>query len=142
MIDKLLAHPWQFLIVALGIGVILYSMGKFVPHPLKFLLDLVRIFVKEFDPRHDGLPVERINALIMCAFLVLCLLALFLENSPSAVRQALGVDDGSGISGLTILCLLLFVLSAVLSPAWIWHVRREGEAVRRARELLEFLAGR
>lgn len=139
MIDKLLNHPLEFLLVAVGIGIILYCAGKFVTHPLRFITELVRILLGEFDPKGDRLPVERINAVIIAIFFVLAVLSLIFEQSPSGVSQAVGAQSSSSVPWVTILCLVLLALAAFLSPTWILLLHKEQATNRDARRLLDLI---
>ncbi len=140
MIEKLLDHAFQFLLVAAGISIILYSASKFTPYPLSFVLRLVRIIISEFDPKSDQrFPIERINAAIFCVFLVVFLLCLFVCETPSGLSQAVGGETVANVHILTIVALILLALTAFISPAWVWRLRQEEAADQKARDLFSHL---
>ena len=136
--NLLLNHSWQFLLIAVGIFIIVYALGKFIPDPFKFLIDLMKILVGEFTKK-ERIPAERMDALIVLGFLITTLLCAVCEFVPSVYKQLVGSDVPSGkteTQSYFLPCLIFFFITAILSPVWIYILQREQRLLRRAENAL------
>ena len=131
----LIEHSCEFFLVALGLGIILYCAGKFIPPPLKFISDMVKTLIKEFKNYKQNISIEKINVIMMILFFILSLLTGLCELGPSAFKQALGFDEAEHTNAQCfIACLIALLISTVVSPLWILIIKREQHLIKISRE--------
>lgn len=135
MIDILLKNSWQFLLVACGIGIILYSVGKFAQYPFQFITDLVKIFIGEFDLKKEHSSLERMNAAMVILFFILSILSLIIECSPAALEQCIG-NAKSKFPYISFTLILMLFISFIISPTWVRSLTNEKKIITKAREYL------
>ena len=137
----ILEHSLDFLFVSIGIALVLFSAGKFVPQPLSFLKEITEILIYEFIPKRGKMPIERINVGIILIFFILALLCALLEIAPSALQQSIGkIGQQETFPYCFLSCLLLLLVSCIVSPTFIWLSRREYGASVEAQKMLKVLA--
>lgn len=135
MLDKLLAHPFAFVCICVGIAIILYSAKKCCPHPFDFVKEIVKILLKEFSGSNkERTALERIDAIIICILFVLVIIFFFFETSASVIDQYFGSAAPYSMPVLTSVTLAVLFLAFFISPTWVYLLNRQNRVDRIAKE--------
>lgn len=137
MLDMKLTDALVFLLVAIGIGIILYSASRFTKHPIRLITDLVRILVGEFQSNKDHTSIEKFDIIIIMVFFILSILAMIFECSPSLIGQIFGDDSSSKTPIITIVCLVFTFIAAFFSAMLVYLHHNEADIASKVRRILK-----
>jgi len=137
ILEQILSHPWNFLIVCCGCALLLYVVLKYSQYPFRFLVDLVTTLAREFFPTDEEKSrAATINAVLVCIFFAICVMALILQATPPALQQALGISAENDFPWIFLLTFIVLVITSIASPSWILWSKDEQKAVKKVRQLL------
>jgi hypothetical protein len=136
MFELKIRTPVDLLICAAAIGILLFLLRKSISDILIFLENVITIFINEFNPKSSHRAIEKINCLLVIAFVIITLLCFLFELAPSAVSQTIGSTSSENKNPVTtIICLLALVIIGIVSPIFIMIDKKDREVRERIQKL-------
>ncbi len=145
--EYLINHCLQIFVLCCGFAIVLHAAANALKHPSKGFVELIEIIKIELGigDYKQGVMIEddlrwvlRMNMVIIFIFTLLTFITLGYELGPSMIKKIVGKDAGSAspFPIIFIICLILLVLSFIVSPSWVSRKQRELNTHRGARAAL------
>jgi hypothetical protein len=130
-LDRIIADPWAFLLICIGLAVVLRAVGAHQLGPRLFALceRLVALLWQEFTkPRGRRTRIELIDVILILVFFVPTLLTGVCAIIPPAFVQAFGVpvpSEPGPVIACFMRCLMFLLVACIVSPLWLLLDRYE-----------------
>ena len=132
-----LEHPGNFILVFIvvlsGIFLFIYALHEIFPHPVKSVIDLVKVLCEEFNPKKTKNPVQIINALGAVVFAVLLFIILIGYLSHSLLNMVININEETSSQLMTIFIIVLFLFVFILTSSLILINKSVKEAALKAK---------
>jgi len=133
-IKYIIDHAWQVLLLAIAVSLIVYFVGKY---SMLLVQNIIKTLIDEFKRQNGKLSAEYFNAVIVIMLFILCLITVFFELCPSALKQVAGVNDArNDFSYYFLICFVCLIFSMVFSPYWIIRYNKEQKVKQRLKNIL------
>lgn len=128
VINTILTHPFNFLIICIGIFIICYGISAifrsvgadtFFPLLINFLKDVCSRLYAEFTKnRHQRTAIEDINFLLILFFGIVAVISVIFVLFPSALTQLCSTTFSANEKSIDFLTqsLMFLILTGFISP--------------------------
>lgn len=114
-------HPWQFLVFAIGCGILLEVLLRYIREIQRLTFALARLLFEEFKPSKNRTVPALINVIIIGALFIIALV----EGLPSALKHVFGGEINENATYIFSYATLYLFIVSIGSPTWLYIIERE-----------------
>ncbi len=119
------------------LGIFIWVISSLVPNPISKLQILLKVILKEFDPKSQNNWVERINLLSIVLFGLIFILLLLIIGGGAFFKEIFNVSTPKNYFSLSIISLILLFLVVIYSPLLIIFSNKDRAIAEKGEKLLK-----